>query len=332
MMEFLTPMQLLSLVVLLLGIGLAFSEIRLAGWVVAWILLSGVLLLQGFRSILSYFAEHGGVDPATYNVANEWMGLGFSLLIVASMYMMREVFTKHRLLAEADRVKTEFMANVTHELRTPLNSVIGFAELLKDEVPGPLNAQQAQFAADILASGKRLLALVEGILEMSRFDAAGAALEREPVEIGAALGERVAAHRKAAEACGLTMRLDVAADTVSAELDPRALRRMLDALLDNAIKFNREGGTVAVSARRAEGALEIVMADTGIGIASEDLAKLFKPLAQLDAGMSRRRGGVGLGLALARRLAELHGGTIEVESDSGKGSTFTLRLPIQEKS
>jgi PAS domain S-box-containing protein len=95
-MEFLAPLQLLSLVLLLLGIGLAFSEIRLSGWIVAWILLSGALLLQGFRSALSYLAEHGGVDPATYRIANDWMGLGFSLLIVASMYLMREVFAKHR--------------------------------------------------------------------------------------------------------------------------------------------------------------------------------------------------------------------------------------------
>ena len=234
----------------------------------------------------------------------------------------------NRALEQANRTKTDFMANVTHELRTPLNSVIGFAELLKDEVPGPLNAKQAAFAADILAAGQRLLALVEGILEMSRLDAVGAALKSEPVEIGATLEERVAAHRKAAAAVRVSIDLEVAADAGRSNLDPKALRRMLDALLDNAIKFNREGGTVAVSARRAGGAIEIAVADTGIGIAREDLAKLFKPLAQLDAGLARRHGGVGLGLALARRLAELHGGTIDVESEPGKGSTFTLRLPV----
>ena len=228
---------------------------------------------------------------------------------------------------ETDRLKSDFMANVTHELRTPLNSVIGFSGLLKDEVPGPLNAKQAAFAADILASGQRLLALVEGILEMSRLDAAGAALEREPVEIGAALEERVATHRTAAKAQRVSIALDVATDAGRAELDPKALRRMLDVLIDNAIKFNREGGTVAVSARRAGGALEIAVADTGTGIAGEGLPKLFKPLVQLDAGLARRHGGVGMGLSLVRRLAELHGGTIEVESKFGKGSTFTLRLP-----
>lgn len=242
----------------------------------------------------------------------------------------KELERTQAILQDALRVKSEFMNNVTHELRTPLNSVIGFAELLQDEVPGPLNPKQAQFAADILTGGRRLLAVVEGILEMSRLDAT--ALERTPVEIGTMLEERVAAQRKAAEARGVSMRLDVAADAGSAELDPKGLRRMVDALLDNAIKFNREGGTVTVSARRAGGALEIVVANTGISIAREDLAKLFKPLTQLDAGLARRHGGVGLGLALARRLAELHGGTIEVESEPAKGSTFTLRLPIREQS
>jgi len=234
-------------------------------------------------------------------------------------------------LAQANRAKSEFMNNVTHELRTPLNSVIGFAELLKDEVPGPLNAKQAEFAADILVSGERLLALVDGILEMSRLDATGAALEREPVEIGAMLEERIAAQRKAAVGRSITLALDVAPDAGSADLDPKALRRMLDALIDNAIKFNRDGGSVAVRARRAGGSLEIVLADTGIGIAREDLGRLFHPLVQLDSGLARKHGGIGMGLALARRLAELHGGTIEVESEPGKGSTFTLRLPIQEK-
>lgn len=256
-------------------------------------------------------------------------GRSYVLAFVVDITERRRV---EEALEHTNRVKSEFMANVTHELRTPLNSVIGFAELLKEEVPGPLNAKQAAFAADILASGQRLLALVEGILEMSRLDAAGAALERAPVEIGAVLQECLVAQRKAAEARGVIMQLDVAPEAGSVELDPKALRRMVDALLDNAIKFNRDGGAVAVSTRRNDGCLEIAVTDTGIGIAREDLAKLFKPLIQLDAGLARRRGGVGLGLALARRLAELHGGTIEVESEAGKGSRFTLRLPIEERS
>lgn len=232
---------------------------------------------------------------------------------------------------ESDRLKSEFMANVTHELRTPLNSVIGFAELLKAEVSGPLNSAQAEFAADILTSGQRLFALVDGILEMSRLDAARGSLECEPVDIRSALEERVAAHRGAAEAQRVSIGLRVAEDVDCEELDPKVLHSILDALLDNSIKFSREGESVTVSACRAGGALEIAVADTGIGMAHEDLGTLFKPFVQLDAGRARRHGGVGMGLALARRLAELHGGTIGVESELGKGSTFTLRLPTGGK-
>ena len=231
---------------------------------------------------------------------------------------------------ESDRLKSEFMANVTHEFRTPLNSVIGFTELLKEQVPGQLNAKQAEFVADILASSQHLLALVEGILQMSRLDAADGALERAPVEIRAALEDLVAAHRRAAEARRVSFALHVAEDAGREVIDGGVLRRILDALLDNAIKFNHEGGAVTVNARCAGGALEIAVADTGIGIAQRDLATLFKPFVQLDAGLARRRGGIGVGLPLARRLAELLGGTIGVESEPGKGSTFTLRVPLGE--
>ncbi|MEW6312946.1 MAG: ATP-binding protein [Pseudomonadota bacterium] len=230
---------------------------------------------------------------------------------------------------ESDRMKSEFMNAVTHELRTPLNGVIGFAELLKDEVAGPLNPQQAEFVADIHASGLRLLKLVEGILDMSRLDAGGEAGKAEPVDIAALLQERAAAHRSAAEARGITLEVDAAAG--HARLDPQALRRILDALLDNAIKFNRDTGTIRIGAHRVQGRLEIVITDTGIGIAPADLPKLFQPLVQLDGALARQYGGIGLGLALAQRLAQRLGGTIEVKSEVGKGSTFTLRLPMEEE-
>lgn len=243
----------------------------------------------------------------------------------------QQLTERTRQLEQADRAKSEFMNNVTHELRTPLNSVIGFAELLKDEVPGPLNAKQARFVADIHDSGLHLLKLVEGILAMSWVDADEVELQRQLVDIGAALQERLAVHRSAAEARGVTLGREMAAAVGSVRFDPNALRRILDALLDNAVKFNREGGTVRVGAQRADGMLEIAVADTGIGIAPADLPKLFQPLLQLDAALARKYGGIGLGLALAQRLAQRHGGTIVVSSEPGKGSTFTLRLPIPEE-
>jgi PAS domain S-box-containing protein len=240
-----------------------------------------------------------------------------------------EIELKNRLLEEANRHKSEFLAAISHELRTPLNGVIGFADLLQAGTAGRLDARQAEYVAEIRASGEQLRDLVDTILDMMRIDSAEITSNPEPVEIRAALAERVAAHRKAAETRDVTIGLQVAPDAGNAELDPRALRRMFDALLDNAIKFNREGGSVAVSARRAGGWLEIAVTDTGIGIARENLVKIFRPLVQLDAGLARTYGGVGLGLALARRLAELQGGTIKVESEPGKGSTFTLRFPVE---
>lgn len=241
-----------------------------------------------------------------------------------------DVTARHRAeaaTAEALRVKSEFLRNVTHELRTPLNSVIGFAELLEDQVPGPLNPKQAEFVADIVAAGKRLLLLVEAILEVSRLGDSTEPSHRVPVELGPLLGDLLARHHSAATARGVTVRLEVAPQAACATLDAEALRRIVDALLDNAIRFNREGGEVAVGARREGDMLEIAVRDTGIGIAHEDMARIFEPLVQLDAGLARGHGGIGLGLVRARGIAELHGGTLDAESEPGKGSTFTLRLP-----
>jgi PAS domain S-box-containing protein len=234
-------------------------------------------------------------------------------------------------LQETLRAKTEFIHNITHELRTPLNVVIGFAEMLKAGVPGPLNPQQTEYAADILASGERLLALVNGILDMAQLDEPDAASTAEPVAIGALLAEWVAAHASAVEARHVKIDLAPVGDAGSVALDPEVFKRMIAPLLDNAIKFNREGGAVTVRARRDRSCLEIAITDTGIGIARMDLPRLFKPMIQLDAGAARRYGGIGLGLALAQRQARILGGGIIVVSTRGEGSTFTLTLPFEKE-
>lgn len=213
-------------------------------------------------------------------------------------------------------------------MRTPLNGVIGFAELLKDEVAGPLNARQAGFVADIHASGLRLLALIESILAMAEIDVDDLR-PAQPVDIAPLLAERAEAHRGAAQARGVSIVLAATPEPGRAAVNAAALRRVLDVLLDNAVKFNREGGSVDVQARRSDAALEIAVVDTGVGIAQEDLQKLFQPFEQLDSSLARQHGGLGLSLAAAQRLAELQGGTIEVESQPGKGTTFKLRLPVE---
>ena len=240
-----------------------------------------------------------------------------------------EILRKNEALERANQMKSEFLATISHELRTPLNSVIGFTDLLKDGVAGALNATQGEFVADILDGGHRLLALVDGILEYTSLEEGRTPVELEPVELRTWIESCLAGRHAAAEANGVTTTLKAEADLGSADLDPRAVKRILDALLDNAIKFNRKGGQVTVTALREDDDLRILVTDTGIGIAREDLPRLFKPLVQLDSSLTRRHGGLGMGLALARRVAELQGGTIEVESEPGKGSQFTLRLPAR---
>ena len=235
-------------------------------------------------------------------------------------------------LAEAARMKSEFLNTMTHELKTPLNAVIGFAELLASGIPQPLAPEQRLYAQDILDAGRHLLALLTDILAYSRLDAGELKLEPAPMSLAYFLPPRLAALRAKAEAKGQSFAVDIdpsVAGTVLVDRDK--LARIVLNLIDNAIKFTLDGGRIAVRARRDGDWLEIAVTDNGVGIAEADLPHLFQPFMQLESGLARREGGAGLGLALARRLAELHGGGILVTSAPGRGSTFTLRLPWREQ-
>lgn len=231
-------------------------------------------------------------------------------------------------LAAALRVKDEFLAAVTHELRTPLNQIIGFADLLEAQIAGPLNAEQTEFAASVLAGGRRLLGLVNGVIQLTQIESGAIRVEREQIDLQVALEEAVAAQRAAAGARAIGIAVQVAPEVRSARLDPQLLRQVLDALVSNAVKFNRDGGSVRVGAARADSCIEIAVADTGIGIAPEQLPKAFEPFVQLDASLARRFGGIGLGLALVRALARLMGGEAGAQSEPGNGSRFWVRLPL----
>jgi PAS domain S-box-containing protein len=241
----------------------------------------------------------------------------------------RELAIRNSQLEEASRVKAEFLAAVSHELRTPLNAILGFAELLQSGEAGALSGQQADYLGEIRAGGEDLLRVVNAILDMSSFDMADAAHAGEPVDIETIINDAVLAHREAAQQHGIEIGIKMEPEANHAKCNPRALRKALDQLLSNAIKFNHEGGSVNVSVRRngKGGAIAIAVADTGIGIAPQDLTRLFQPFVQLDASNARRHGGIGIGLALVRRLAEACGGSVEAESELGQGSVFTLRLP-----
>lgn len=240
-----------------------------------------------------------------------------------------ELIRKNEQLDHANRVKSEFLAAVSHELRTPLNAVIGFAELFASKPEG-LDAERLQYVDEIRCAGEHLLKLVDAMLEMNRLDAEDLKAEAQSIDVVDTLHQAVEAHRADAAKRGIEMRLQVPAHTAEMRISPRALRSMLDHLISNAIKFNRCGGRVDLSCdigTTVPDGVEIAVADTGIGIAQEDQARIFDVFTQADSSLARNYGGLGMGLALLKRLVHLCGGTIALESAPAKGSRFILRLP-----
>jgi signal transduction histidine kinase len=229
----------------------------------------------------------------------------------------------------ASRTKSAFLTNMSHELRTPLNAVIGFSEVMMGELMGPLGAPSyREYAAHIHDSGRRLLAVINDILDLSRIEAGGLVLQDEPIAISELITAAAAAAAPQLEAGELAISIDLVDAPPAIRGDADKLRQILDNLLSNAIKFTSRGGRVTVRTRRTrEGDLALVIEDTGIGMSAGDMAVALEPFRQVDAQLSRRFGGAGLGLPLARRLAELHGGTLEIASVPGTGTTVTVVLP-----
>jgi signal transduction histidine kinase len=231
-------------------------------------------------------------------------------------------------LARAVQAKTDFMATVSHELRTPLNAIMGYTELLESGVPDQLSDTARSFAHRIALSAKHLLQLIDEILTFSRLQADRETVRPEGVEIGELVDEVRAIIGPLAEARGLVFHVhdDDAPDQVTT--DPRKLRQILLNLLGNAIKFTDQGG-VRLTIEGQDGHLVLTVMDTGPGILPEDRPQLFEPFWQGDQSRTRTLGGAGLGLAISDRFARLLGGGITVESEPGRGSTFTLTIPME---
>jgi two-component system cell cycle sensor histidine kinase PleC len=224
--------------------------------------------------------------------------------------------------------KSLFLASVGHELRTPLNAIIGFAELIQQSPSGPAgHLEYVDFAADIHASGIHLLDLINNILDFSRIEAKESSLRMEPVSVEVIARFCVSrVHQRAADAGIAVENWIVGSAVVMA--DERALRQVLINLLTNAIKFTQFGGTVTMNAAATQDRLQVTIADTGIGIRRQDLPKLAQPFEQANNQLNDKPAGTGLGLALSRRLVELHGGTLTIESEVGLGTTVTFTLPL----
>ncbi len=239
---------------------------------------------------------------------------------------MAELDEKSRQLEAASLHKSEFLANMSHELRTPLNAILGFSQVLREGMFGAVNEKQTEYLDDILSSGNHLLSLINDVLDLSKVEAGQVQLDVAPFLLQEALERGVVMVRERAtqDEVQVTLAADPKVGLVAG--DERRIRQVIYNLLSNAVKFTPAGGAVDVSATRVNGEVRVSVADTGPGIPAEDLDRIFEEFQQTDAGIEQREG-TGLGLALSKRLVELHGGRIWVDSELGQGSTFVFTLP-----
>jgi PAS domain S-box-containing protein len=260
---------------------------------------------------------------------------------------------KNAELEDANRMKSEFLANMSHELRTPLNAIIGFSEVLKDGLIGDMTEQQRGFIGDIFGSGKHLLLLINDILDLSKVEAGKMLLDLELLQVHSLLDSSLSIIREKAASRNIRLTFDAAEEIGAMYGDARKVKQIVYNLLSNAVKFSGDGGQVTLGARvvarskvgKLSGAwtgrscpiadseftdfLELSVIDRGIGISEDGLEKLFQPFSQIDSGLARKFEGTGLGLAMVKLLAELHGGTVAVQSAVGEGSGFTVWLPLR---
>jgi signal transduction histidine kinase len=233
-------------------------------------------------------------------------------------------------LEAASRHKSEFLASMSHELRTPLNAIIGFSQVLRERMFGDVNAKQEEYLDDILVSAYHLLSLINDVLDLSKVEAGQIELDIAPFSLRETLESGVVMVRERASDEGVRVELSAESAIDPVEGDARRVRQVVFNLLANAVKFTPEGGAVDVSACRLNGEVRVSVSDTGPGIAPEDRERIFEEFQQTDVGLDVGEG-TGLGLALSKRLVELHGGRIWVDSEVGAGSTFVFTLPARSQ-
>ena len=269
------------------------------------------------------------------------------------MRVAEDLEAKSLELDQANRTKSEFLATMSHELRTPLNAIMGFSEALQHGIVGNMCDKQKEYVQDIYDSGQHLLELINDILDLSKVEAGMMQLDLEAADLGEMLSDTFSDFIKNTSEHRIQFELDVGPGLVSAQLDLRKTKQIIDHMLSNAVKFSAPDGNVCMQAhvvpRSSVGKLvgkgpvhgcaiaandfsefiQITVHDSGIGIAQQNLPKLFKSFSQIDSGLDRRFEGTGLGLSLVRQLAELHGGTVAVASLEGVGTSFAVWLPLR---
>jgi GAF domain-containing protein len=276
-------------------------------------------------ALTTYRRETGEFSPEIVNLLQTFATQ--STLAIQNARLFREIEDKGRQLEAANRHKSEFLANMSHELRTPLNAIIGFSEVLQERLFGELNEKQAEYTDDILSSGRHLLSLINDILDLSKVEAGRMELELAKFDLPTAIENALILVRERASRHGIRLHHRVDDRLGEFQGDERKIKQILLNLLSNAVKFTPEGGRVDVAAVMADGAVQISVTDTGIGIAKEDHETIFEEFRQVGTNYAQKREGTGLGLTLTKKFVEMHGGKIWVESEVGKGSKFAFTLP-----
>ena len=306
-----------------LFIGVASGAIVLAlllGFVLSW------SLIGPLQSIGSRLAAIASGDFSGHVEVRNRDELG---ALAANVNRMNDELRRlYREVETASQHKSDFLANMSHELRTPLNAIIGFSQVLREGMVGDVNEKQTEYLDDILSSGQHLLSLINDVLDLSKVEAGQVELQVAPFSLQDALERGVSMVREQAttEGVQITLHKNGSLEVVSG--DERRMSQVIFNLLSNAVKFTPTGGQVDVSATRINGEMRVSVADSGPGIAAEDLERIFEEFQQTEAG-ARQLEGTGLGLALSKRFVEMHGGRIWCESEVGKGSTFEFTLPLR---
>jgi signal transduction histidine kinase len=302
-------------------VGAAAGTIVLAlllGFVLSWSLIGPIQRIDSRLAAIASGNFSGHVDVTNRDE--------LGALATNVNRMNDELQRLYRELETASRHKSEFLANMSHELRTPLNAIIGFSQVLRDGLFGEVNAKQEEYLEDILTSGHHLLALINDVLDLSKVEAGQVQLELAPFSIQDALERGVSMVREQATRNGVQVTLHANDGLRVVTGDERRVRQVIFNLLSNAVKFTSAGGSVDVTATRANGEVRVSVADTGPGITEDDLGRIFEEFQQTEAG-ARQHEGTGLGLALSKRFVEMHGGRIWCDSEVGKGSTFVFTIP-----
>ena len=304
-----------------LFIGVAAGAIALAlllGFVLSWSVVGPIQSIDSRLAAIASGDFSGHVDVTNRDE--------LGALATNVNQMNDELRRLYKELETASQHKSDFLANMSHELRTPLNAIIGFSQVLRERMVGDVNEKQAEYLDDILSSGNHLLSLINDTIDLSKVEAGQVELELAPFSLQEALERGVAMVRERAMRDGVQVTLDANPEVDVVAGDERRIRQVIFNLLSNAVKFTPAGGSVDVHAKQVNGEVSISVADTGPGIAAEDLRRIFEEFQQTEAGIEQGEG-TGLGLALSKRLVELHGGRIWVDSELGRGSTFVFTLP-----